>query len=75
MKIYIKPIIVCTTVSTESFIAASPVYNPNQVNQNGNSTGTGGYSQPSDEEDNGNGSVSDMAKHYDPWTSWDDFDL
>lgn len=75
MKTYIKPIIVCTAVSTESFIAASPVYNPNQVTPNGNSTGTGGYSQPSDEKDNGNGSISDMSKHYVPWTSWDDFDL
>lgn len=75
MKTYIKPITVCTAVSLESFIATSPVYNPNKVNSDGTNAGTGGYSAESDNEDNGNGSISDMAKPYNPWTSWDDFDL
>lgn len=73
-KIYDKPTMILVKMETEHFIAASPVYDQNQVRTDGSgSTGThvGGTSSEGG-EDNGNGSVADMAKPYNPWTAWDE---
>ena len=75
-KIYNKPTMILVKMETEHFIAASPgVYDQNQVRTDGSgSTGTnvGGTSSEGGGEDNGNGSVADMAKPYNPWTAWDE---
>lgn len=74
-KIYDKPTMILVKMETEHFIAASPVYDQNQVRTDGSgSTGTnvGGTSSKGGSEDNGNGSVADMAKPYNPWTAWDE---
>ena len=63
-------------METEHFIAASPgIYDQNQVRKDesgGIGTNVGGTSSVSKNEDNGNGSVEDMAKPYNPWTTWDE---
>ena len=74
-KIYNKPTMILVKMETEHFIAASPgVYDQNQVRTDGSGTGTnvGGTSSEGGNEDNGNGSVADMAKPYNPWTAWDE---
>lgn len=73
-RLYIKPSVQLTNINTEYFIAASPNYVPNQVTGNGSGVNTGGYSKEGGTEDNGNGSVGDMAKeyHFDAWSTWDD---
>lgn len=74
-KIYNKPTMILVKMETERFIAASPgVYDQNQVRTDGSGTGTnvGGTSSEGGSEDNGNGSVADMAKPYNPWTAWDE---
>ncbi len=75
-KIYNKPTMILVKMETEHFIAASPgIYDQNQVRTDGSGgTGTnvGGTSSEGGSEDNGNGSVADMAKPYNPWTAWDE---
>lgn len=75
-KIYNKPTMILVKMETEHFIAASPgKVDQNQVRTDGSgSTGTnvGGTSSEGGSEGNGNGSVADMAKPYNPWTSWDE---
>lgn len=75
-KIYNKPTMILVKMETEHFIAASPgIYDQNQVRTDGSGgTGTnvGGTSSEGGNEDNGNGSVADMAKPYNPWTAWDE---
>ena len=75
-KIYNKPTMILVKMETEHFIAASPgIYDQNQVRTDGSgSTGTnvGGTSSKGGGEDNGNGSVADMPKPYNPWTAWDE---
>ena len=72
-KIYNKPNINLMAINIEQFIAASPNSTPNQITGNGGGVNTGGYSQEGGSEDNGNGSVGDMAKkyHFDAWSTWD----
>ena len=75
-KIYNKPTMILVKMETEHFIAASPgIYDQNQVRTDGSGgTGTnvGGTSSEGGNDDNGNGSVADMAKPYNPWTAWDE---
>lgn len=75
-KIYNKPTMILVKMEAEHFIAASPgIYDQNQVRTDGSgSTGTnvGGTSSEGRNKDNGNGSVADMAKPYNPWTAWDE---
>lgn len=75
-KIYNKPTMILVKMETEHFIAASPgIYDQNQVRTDGSGgTGTnvGGTSSESGNVNNGNGSVADMAKPYNPWTAWDE---
>lgn len=74
MKTYIKPYTYCTLLTEESHILAGS-NQPNQANSQGTGVFAGGssseYTGSSDDNDN----VSEMSKHYVPWTSWDDFDL
>ena len=65
-KIYNKPTMILVKMETEHFIAASP----GKVDQN--QIVNGGTSSEGGNEDNGNGSVADMAKPYNPWTAWDE---
>ena len=76
-KIYNKPTMILVKMETEHFIAGSPggIYDQNQVRKDesgGIGTYVGGTSSVSKNEDNGNGSVEDMAKPYNPWTTWDE---
>ena len=72
-KIYNKPTMILVKMETEHFIAASPgVYDQNQIVNGGTGTNVGGTSSEGGSEDNGNGSVADMAKPYNPWTAWDE---
>lgn len=74
-KIYNKPTMILVKMETEHFIAGSPgIYDQNQVRTDASGTGTyvGGTSSESENVDNGNGSVGDMAKPYNPWTTWDE---
>lgn len=74
-KIYNKPTMILVKMETEHFIAASPgVYDQNQVRTDESGTGTnvGGTSSEGGNVNNGNGSVADMAKPYNPWTAWDE---
>lgn len=72
MKAYIKPNTQWMSICTEHFIANSPT--PNNVTDDCQGVGTGGYSSEGGSEDNGNGSVGDMAKKHnsDAWTLWDE---
>ena len=74
MKTYIKPTIALAQLSTEHFIAASVKYEPNKVTDDGDGIYTGGYSGVSDNQDNGNGSIEDMAKkhNFNAWSTWDE---
>ena len=72
-KIYNKPIMILVKMETEYFIAASPgKVDQNQIVHAGTGTNVGGTSSEGGSEDNGNGSVADMAKPYNPWTAWDE---
>lgn len=71
-KIYNKPTMILVKMETEHFIAASPgKVDQNQIVNGGTGTNVGGTSSEGG-EDNGNGSVADMAKPYNPWTAWDE---
>lgn len=76
MKTYIKPYTYCTFLTEESHILAGS--NPASTNPN-QAQGTGAFVGGSSSEYTGgsdaNNNVSEMSKHYVPWTSWDDFDL
>lgn len=77
MKTYIKPYTYCTLLTEESHILAGsgdPQY-PNQANPDGTGVNIPGYSKESTTTGDTNGNVEDMAKPYNPWNSWDDFDL
>lgn len=73
-KIYNKPTMILVKMDTEHFIAASPGIDQNQVKDESGGIGTnvGGTSSEGGSENNGNGSVADMAKPYNPWTAWDE---
>ena len=72
-KIYNKPTMILVKMETEHFIAASPgKVDQNQIVHEGTGTNVGGTSSEGENEDNGNGSVADMAKPYNPWTAWDE---
>lgn len=75
-KIYNKPTMILVKMETEHFIAASPrIYDQNQVRKDGSGgivTNVGGTSSESENVGNENGSVADMAKPYNPWTTWDE---
>ena len=72
-KIYNKPTMILVKMETEHFIAASPgKVDQNQIVNGGTGTNVGGTSSEGGNEDNGNGSVGDMAKPYNPWTAWDE---
>lgn len=72
-KIYNKPTMILVKMETEHFIAASPgKVDQNQIVNGGTGTNVGGTSSEGGSEDNGNGSVADMAKPYNPWTAWDE---
>ena len=72
-KIYNKPTMILVKMETEHFIAASPgKVDQNQIVHEGTGTNVGGTSSEGGSEDNGNGSVADMAKPYNPWTAWDE---
>ena len=75
-KIYNKPTMILVKMETEHFIAASPrIYDQNQVRTDGSGgigTYVGGTSSKGGSEGNENGSVADMAKPYNPWTTWDE---
>ena len=74
-KIYNKPTMILVKMETEHFIAASPgKVDQNQIVNRGTGTNVGGTSSEGGNEDNGNGngSVADMAKPYNPWTAWDE---
>lgn len=78
MKTYIKPYTYCTLLTEESHILAGS--NPASTKQNqANSQGTGVFAGGSSSEYeggiDGNDNVEEMSKRYNPWTSWDDFDL
>ena len=62
-KIYNKPTMILVKMETEHFIAASPgKVDQNQIVNGGTGTNVGGTSSEGGSEDNGNGSVADMAK-------------
>lgn len=72
-KIYNKPTMILVKMETEHFIAASPgKVDQNQIVNGGTGTNVGGTSSEGGNDDNGNGSVADMAKPYNPWTAWDE---
>ena len=72
-KIYNKPTMILVKMETEHFIAASPgKVDQNQIVNGGTGTNVGGTSSEGGNDDNGNGSVADMAKPYNPWTTWDE---
>lgn len=75
-KIYNKPTMILVKMETEHFIADSPrIYDQNQVRTDesgGIVTNVGGTSSKGGSENNGNNSVGDMAKPYNPWTTWDE---
>lgn len=75
-KIYNKPTMILVKMETEHFIAGSPgIYDQNQVRKDesgGIGTNVGGTSSEGGRDDNGNNSVGDMAKPYNPWTTWDE---
>lgn len=72
-KIYNKPTMILVKMETEHFIAASPgKVDQNQIVNRGTGTNVGGTSSEGGNEDNGNGSVADMAKPHNPWTAWDE---
>ena len=72
-KIYNKPTMILVKMETEHFIAASPgTVDQNQIVNRGTGTNVGGTSSEGGNENNGNGSVADMAKPYNPWTAWDE---
>lgn len=72
-KIYNKPTMILVKMETEHFIAGSPgKVDQNQIVNDGTGTYVGGTSSKSENVDNGNGSVADMAKPYNPWTTWDE---
>lgn len=72
-KIYNKPTMILVKMETEHFIAASlGKVDQNQIVNGGTGTNVGGTSSEGGNEDNGNGSVADMAKPYNPWTAWDE---
>lgn len=72
-KIYNKPTMILVKMETEHFIAASPgKVDQNQIVNGGTGTNVGGTSSEGGNENNGNGSVADMAKPYNPWTAWDE---
>ena len=72
-KIYNKPTMILVKMETEHFIAASPgKVDQNQIVNGGTGTNVGGTASEGGNEDNGNGSVADMAKPYNPWTAWDE---
>ena len=72
-KIYNKPTMILVKMETEHFIAASPgKVDQNQIVNGGTGTNVGGTSSEGGNEDNGNGSVVDMAKPYNHWTTWDE---
>ena len=72
-KIYNKPTMILVKMETEHFIAASPgKVDQNQIVNEGTGANVGGTSSEGGSEDNGNGSVADMAKPYNPWTAWDE---
>ena len=72
-KIYNKPTMILVKMETEHFIAASPgKVDQNQIVNGGTGTNVGGTSSEGGDKDNGNGSVADMAKPYNPWTAWDE---
>ena len=72
-KIYNKPTMILVKMETEHFIAASPgKVDQNQIVNGGTGTNVGGTSSEGGNKDNGNGSVADMAKPYNPWTAWDE---
>ena len=78
MKTYIKPYTYCTFLTEESHILAgsNPAStNPNQANSQGTGAFVGGSSSEYTGGSDANDNVSEMYKHYVPWTSWDDFDL
>lgn len=61
-KIYNKPTMILVKMETEHFIAASPgKVDQNQIVNGGTGTNVGGTSSEGGNEDNGNGSVADMA--------------
>ena len=72
-KIYNKPTMILVKMETEHFIATSPgKVDQTQIVNGGTGTNVGGTSSEGGNEDNGNGSVADMAKPYNPWTAWDE---
>ena len=72
-KIYNKPTMILVKMETEHFIAASSgKVDQNQIVNGGTGTNVGGTSSEGGNVDNGNGSVADMAKPYNPWTAWDE---
>lgn len=72
-KIYNKPTMILVKMEAEHFMAASlGKVDQNQIVNEGTGTNVGGTSSEGGSEDNGNGSVADMAKPYNPWTAWDE---
>lgn len=72
-KIYNKPTMILVKMETEHFIATSPgKVDQNQIVNGGTGTNVGGTSSEGGNDDNGNGSVADMAKPYTPWKAWDE---
>ena len=72
-KIYNKPTMILVKMEAEHFMAASlGKVDQNQIVHEGTGTNVGGTSSKGGSEDNGNGSVGDMAKPYNPWTAWDE---
>lgn len=58
-KIYNKPTMILVKMETEHL-------------SGGIGTNLGGISSESENVGNENGSVADMAKPYNPWTTWDE---
>lgn len=72
-KIYNKPTMILVKMEAEHFMSASlGKVDQNQIVHEGTGTNVGGTSSKGGSEDNGNGSVADMAKPYNPWTAWDE---
>lgn len=75
-KIYNKPTMILVKMETEHFIAdSSGIYDQNQVRKDesgGIGTNLGGTSSKSENVGDENDCVADMAKPYNPWTTWDE---
>lgn len=78
MKTYIKPYTYCTLLAEESHIltGSNPASTkPNQANGTGTGVFAGGSSSEYGGGSDANDNVEEMSKPYNPWNTWDDFDL